>query len=485
MRSRDLVLAVACLALFHDGSAAQEPPRPVTISVDKTPDGSRFTSKGPENRFSFEVVGKEVKPRDPEQLTWYVEGRFFQVVPLPVPPAAFGVDGAVGFEEDLLRMHKKWDLDYHAKRGIGEIKASAEEFSSPDGRKCLYWETARATGRDEARKGEFKKSLFASTVLGNTVIQMMYAIADGPDDADGKRFLKETLLSLKAEAAQGIATAGGGREKARPISPLDLFWLGPPRQLVNAELMTPRDFEVSGKVVLKPRDLVHWTRLLLLMREFRESFMSPLATVFDGKSGHVLILMGYDRSTNCFLYSDPWVVDTFLARRNNKAGVNAVAHSAKVDDWRIKEEEFERVLYKVDVVQGDLVHLSRLIATMRGDADRAVAAYNKIKAADPKNPDLKVGWLNQAGGFFLDTGEAETAATVFTVNLNLNPSSAGAHAGLAEAFSRRGRKGPAAEHYKQALDKVSEDPSLQEGEKASLAKQAAEKLRHLGQGTGR
>ncbi len=61
------------------------------------------------------------------------------------------------------------------------------------------------------------------------------------------------------------------------------------------------------------------------------------------------------------------------------------------------------------------------------------------------------------------------------------------HVGLAEALSYKGQKDLAAEHYKQALEKVKDDddPDLKEDEKASLAKRVEEKLRTMGRGTDR
>ncbi len=279
--------------------------------------------------------------------------------------------------------------------------------------------------------------------------------------------MKDTMLSLKGP---------------RPAID-DVPVLGPSGVLINADLMSSRDKKLPEKVVLKPRELVRFTRLLVLMRGFAGSTVAPLATVFDGKSAHVVILKGFDRSKHCFLYSDPWVIDTFLVQRNNKADVNAVPHSGKQDDWQVKEDELERVLYKI-VVRADVVRkLSEFLATMRGGTDQAVAAYLKIKADDPKNPGLDVVRLNRAGFHFLDAHEPETAVTVFTVNLKLNPSSAEAHAGLAEALSQRGQVGSAVEHEKQALEKVAGDSSLNEDEKASLSKRVAEQLRQWGRAT--
>lgn len=479
MRRRNVFLAVACLALWHAGASGQDENRPPRFSVVKTPTGAVFTSKDRDNRFSFEVVAREIKPADPEKPIWGVDGQVLQVI--SVPPAAFGVEGAAVPEETLLRKHQKYDLDCFAGEGMRKVEGSDDLFSTPDGRKCLYWEMVCTPEREKVRKGNVKKNLLTSTVAGGNVVQLGYAITDGTDEARFRRSLKDTILSLKREGGNREANLPPGEipDEAKTLSAaattLELITGQKYTSLINADLISQGDAKMTQKVVLKPHNLIRLTRLLVQLNGG-----SYPTHVFDGKSAHAVNLQDFDRSKMCFLYSDPWVRDTFLARKNNKAGVNAVRHSDEVNDWEIKEKELERVIYGIVVPDDDLKGIDRLLATMRGDTDQAVLAYQKIKANNPDSLDVHVMRLNRAGYFFLDTQEYKTAVTVFTVNLQLNPTSAEAHAGLAEVLARQGRNDSAVDHYKQALGMLRSDPALHEDEKAALSKRVTEKLRELG-----
>ena len=84
--------------------------------------------------------------------------------------------------------------------------------------------------------------------------------------------------------------------------------------------------------------------------------------VFDGQSGHAIVLRGYDPRTKRFYYDDPWPERSLLCHEYNLAGVDAQpARPAGPNSktvWALSEEELARVVYAVFITHADWADLT-------------------------------------------------------------------------------------------------------------------------------
>ncbi len=89
-------------------------------------------------------------------------------------------------------------------------------------------------------------------------------------------------------------------------------------------------------------------------------------------------------------------------------------------------------------------------AAIRGkDWDGAIAAFDKVAAKDPKDPDAQ-NWLGYA---YRMSGRLDLAFKHYNQALRLDPRHRGAHEYIAEAYLMRGDLAKAKEHLAQ-LDRI-------------------------------
>jgi tetratricopeptide (TPR) repeat protein len=90
---------------------------------------------------------------------------------------------------------------------------------------------------------------------------------------------------------------------------------------------------------------------------------------------------------------------------------------------------------------------------LQGDLKGAQAAFEKVTAVDPKNPD---GWVN-IGRAAVQEGDMDRARTVLTKALALSPDLARAHFFYAKVLRSDGRYDDAAEHLRKVLSQYPRD----------------------------
>ena len=87
-----------------------------------------------------------------------------------------------------------------------------------------------------------------------------------------------------------------------------------------------------------------------------------------------------------------------------------------------------------------------------GRIDEALAGYQKLKAANPKDPAVAETRFNGMGYGYLQRGDTAKAIAIFRLNTELYPASANTYDSLAEATEASGDKAAAVALYKKALE---------------------------------
>jgi len=115
-----------------------------------------------------------------------------------------------------------------------------------------------------------------------------------------------------------------------------------------------------------------------------------------------------------------------------------------------------------------------------GRVDEAVAAYKKLKAANPSDPAVAEARFNQMGYTFLQKQDVAKAIAVFRLNTELYPESANTYDSLAEATEASGDKTAAVTLYKKALDVASRGKGGGASPDESVRAHATARLQALG-----
>ena len=88
---------------------------------------------------------------------------------------------------------------------------------------------------------------------------------------------------------------------------------------------------------------------------------------------------------------------------------------------------------------------------LEGKPEEAVAAYSALKAAQPDEPSVQEGFINNLGYELLNRGQNVPARDLFHVNIALYPASANVYDIYAETCLKNGEEDLALTNYKKAL----------------------------------
>jgi hypothetical protein len=114
-----LVFFATTLALTAWGNiclfAAPVPPR---VSGFKTPTGFRIVSREPDDQFTLDLAGAEIKPMSSERLLGSIDGKQVELFAVPRlwdPPIS---DAGLKALQD----YKEWDLNSHEESSLLSLK---------------------------------------------------------------------------------------------------------------------------------------------------------------------------------------------------------------------------------------------------------------------------------------------------------------------------------------------------------------------------
>jgi CubicO group peptidase (beta-lactamase class C family) len=115
-----------------------------------------------------------------------------------------------------------------------------------------------------------------------------------------------------------------------------------------------------------------------------------------------------------------------------------------------------------------------------GRVDDAVAAYRKLRDANPADPAVAEQRFNNVGYTLLRKKEFAKAIAILQLNAELYPASSNTYDSLAEAYMTSGDKEKAVAFYTRSLAVIDADPKTTAEQKAALKTNGVAKLKELG-----
>jgi len=116
---------------------------------------------------------------------------------------------------------------------------------------------------------------------------------------------------------------------------------------------------------------------------------------------------------------------------------------------------------------------------MQFQIDAAIAGYRRLREANPSDPSVAEGRLNELGYALLNQEEYKPAISIFQLNTELYPDSANTWDSLAEAHMKKGDRKQAIALYRKALETLARDKSP-DSVKESVKASSTAKLKELG-----
>jgi hypothetical protein len=421
------------------GSPVPQKIAPTDVSGAKIANGIRIRSQHPDNPFSIELAGQQIRALSAERLIWEIDGKTIELEVATFPSGAALSRSA----EDLLRIYRDWDFAATRKNGW-EAKGTAAAFACAD-KPCLAWSSRRP------RTTEIAESFrHAAAVMNNDAVIVLSAVtAGGAQESELKAYLEAALRTVKREEPPAAAAPqrpnindpdyrGASLEEVLRLGDI----LGQPHAgLVNKALITAKDGRLPNVIPLEPAALLEFTRFML------ESGLNThfQLIVFDGRSAHAVNATGALADSDTFEYWDPWGRGSFLQEANNAAGVDAVQHPAQPRTWMIKGQDLERVLYAAVLPRSGIIQAFRLFALLEGSPDALIAALPDLRSEDAEGAKQSLigeEQLRKLARYLQGKRKHDQARAVFRAIVALYPGSGQAEQELAKAHPEDARAMP-------------------------------------------
>ena len=115
-----------------------------------------------------------------------------------------------------------------------------------------------------------------------------------------------------------------------------------------------------------------------------------------------------------------------------------------------------------------------------GRVDEALAAYRKLKEANPSDPAVAEQRFNNVGYRLLGQKDYPKAIAILQLNTELYPASWNTYDSLAEAYMVSGDKDKAIALYRKSLTVIDADAKATPEQKAAMKANGLAKLKELG-----
>ena len=115
-----------------------------------------------------------------------------------------------------------------------------------------------------------------------------------------------------------------------------------------------------------------------------------------------------------------------------------------------------------------------------GRVDEALAAYRKLKEANPSDPAIAEQRLNEAGYRQIGLKDYPKAIAILQLNTELYPASANTYDSLAEAYMTSGDKEKATALYLKSMQVIDADAKATPEQKTAMKANGVAKLKELG-----
>jgi hypothetical protein len=166
-------------------------------SAIKTDEGILFVWNQPGLSFSILVRGKEVKPlNDPEHIFFSVDGRVLQIQLAGIINFAPDAKEKKLDDKAILAAHRDWEAKYI--EGLLHSKLTVRTFNTKlsNSGDAMMWQF----DMPKETNAEAQKQLYLTLVAKDYVLLLNSESTAALPDADGRKFLLDTIATLKISA---------------------------------------------------------------------------------------------------------------------------------------------------------------------------------------------------------------------------------------------------------------------------------------------
>jgi len=164
-------------------------------SAITSPDGALFVWNVRGLYFTLTLKGKNVKPlEDPEHIFFNVDGRILQIQVAALKEFAPDARQKKLDDRMILAAHRDWESKYIGELINSPLKVQTFNAKLSDGSEAMMWQFDMPEGLNT----EAKKQLYVTVVKNDYVLMLNSEATATSADAEGRKFLLETLATYKS-----------------------------------------------------------------------------------------------------------------------------------------------------------------------------------------------------------------------------------------------------------------------------------------------
>ncbi|HWP52438.1 MAG TPA: hypothetical protein VNK07_00090 [Candidatus Binatia bacterium] len=159
----------------------------------KTEKGILIVWNEPNNNYTIEVKGNDIRPFADSPLIFYVDKKILQIKTVAKKEFVNNLETAGLDDKSILIAHRDWEVKYLSSLFKQSLKIDSAWQKLTNGVDALLWNFEMpSNGNSQA-----KKQVFLVISKGDYILLLNSAVTDSIDEKTVRQFLLETIETLK------------------------------------------------------------------------------------------------------------------------------------------------------------------------------------------------------------------------------------------------------------------------------------------------
>lgn len=159
----------------------------------KTDNGILIVWNEPNNNYTIEIKGNDIRPVPDQRLLFFVDGKFLQMKTVGKKDFLKKAQMKDLDDKAILTTHRDWEAQYLGGVFKETLKIDSSWQKLANGMDALWW-SFEMPAKD---KGQAKKQVYLIISKGDHILLLNSAVTDKIDEKTAQQFLLETMATLK------------------------------------------------------------------------------------------------------------------------------------------------------------------------------------------------------------------------------------------------------------------------------------------------
>ncbi len=159
----------------------------------KTDNGILIVWNEPNNNYTIEFKGNDIRPVPDRRLLFFVDGKFLQMKTVAKKDFLKKAQMKDLDDKAILTAHRDWEVQYLGGVFKQTLKIDSSWQKLTNGMDALWW-NFEMPGNE---KGQAKKQVYLIVSKGDHILLLNSAVTDKVDEKTAQQFLLDTMATLK------------------------------------------------------------------------------------------------------------------------------------------------------------------------------------------------------------------------------------------------------------------------------------------------